>query len=177
MVFSAQSQRLVAEQIESLHWTLVDAESKDADANTLIVKREADLTEASAVQALPEDFEDLYLHPDHHDDETNAAETYTALREELLELARKRDVLKQKLSSHKYLQNLLEPLDNPQANIQPNLVTKDGDMSRELDRMRVLLARVTAKVSDMNNFPRPATTGTLKPSTTQASQQQLMQSG
>ncbi|KAI1611354.1 kinetochore Sim4 complex subunit Fta4 [Exophiala viscosa] len=155
MVFSQQSQRLVAEQIESLHWTLVDAENKHAETNIVIVKRDADLTDASDIDALPEAYEDLYLNPDHDQDratdvEASHAETYTTLREKLSELARERDAMRQRLSRHKYLQKLLEPLDNPQASVQPNLVARDGEMSKELDRMRVLLARVTAKVSDMD---------------------------
>ena len=133
----------------------MDAENKHAGTDIVIVRRDADLTDASDIDALPEAHEDLYLNPDHdRNDKTDAdashAETYAALREELLELARERNALKKRLSKHKYLQKLLETLDDPQASIQPNLVTRDGDMSRELDRMRVLLARVTAKVSDID---------------------------
>ncbi|KIV81053.1 hypothetical protein PV11_08505 [Exophiala sideris] len=173
MVFSAQSQRLVAEQIESLHWTLVDAENKHAETNAVIVKSDADLTDVSAIEALPETYEDLYLRPEHEADaeaDTSHGETYTAMREELLELAHERDVLRQRLSKHKYLQRLLEPLEDPQTSIQPNLVTRDGEMSRELDRMRVLLARVTAKVSDVDDFTKSAASG-------QTNQQELRQPG
>ncbi|KAK4948131.1 hypothetical protein LTR10_013185 [Elasticomyces elasticus] len=175
MVFSAQSQRLVAEQIESLHWTLVDAENKHAETNAVIVKSDADLADVSAIEALPETYEDLYLRPGHEADahadaDTSHAETYRAAREELLELAHDRDVLRQRLSKHKYLQKLLEPMEDPQTSIQPNLVTRDGEMSRELDRMRVLLARVTAKVSDVDDFTKSAASG-------QTNQQELRQPG
>ena len=34
-------------------------------------------------------------------------------------------------------------------NIQPNLVTKDGELQRELERMKVLMARVSEKVSGL----------------------------
>jgi len=49
------------------------------------------------------------------------------------------------------LKKELAPLNHPQKNIQPNLVTKDGELSQELDRMRVLLARVAARVGEQGN--------------------------
>ena len=39
---------------------------------------------------------------------------------------------------------MLEPFRDPQVNVQPNLVTKDGELKTELDRMRVLIARVAS---------------------------------
>lgn len=152
MVFSQRSQRHVAEQIETLHWNLVNAESNDTGLDTVIIRRDAELTETSTIRNLPEDYDDLALHPDH---ETNAeeAEMYTRLRQELLGLSHARDALKQKVAKYKSLQRLMEPLDNPLVNIQPNLITKDGELSKELERMRVLLARVTGKVSEKPRSP------------------------
>lgn len=49
----------------------------------------------------------------------------------------------------KQLRQLLEPFQDPQENIQPNLVTKDGELSKELERMKVLLARVGEKMVDL----------------------------
>jgi hypothetical protein len=49
------------------------------------------------------------------------------------------------------LQTLLEPFANAQENIQPNLVTRDGELGRELERMRILLARVTGRVEEMKD--------------------------
>jgi hypothetical protein len=34
----------------------------------------------------------------------------------------------------------------PQDTVQPNLVTKDGQLGRELDRMRILIARVSGRL-------------------------------
>jgi hypothetical protein len=45
------------------------------------------------------------------------------------------------------LQKLLEPFTEPQKNIQPNLVTREGELAQELERMRRLVARVGARVS------------------------------
>lgn len=45
------------------------------------------------------------------------------------------------------MQELLEPFTEPQKNIQPNLVTREGELAQELERMRRLVARVGARVS------------------------------
>lgn len=46
---------------------------------------------------------------------------------------------------------LLKPFTNAQENIQPNLVTRDGELGKELERMRILLARVTGRVKEMKD--------------------------
>ncbi|KAL2431789.1 hypothetical protein ABEF95_013868 [Exophiala dermatitidis] len=164
MVYSAQSQRHVAEQIETLYWNIVSAEcgddadaDPDADPNAVVVPRDAELTQTPATTIetlLPEQYTDLHLHPqpDPHPGHGHEAEAYTTLREELVETARKRDALRQKLARYRHLQSLLEPLDDPQTNIQPNLVTRDGELGKELDRTRILLARVTGRVGEMKNL-------------------------
>ena len=58
----------------------------------------------------------------------------------------RRQTQKQKLVQYKQLQQLLEPFRDPQVNVQPNLVTKDGELKTELDRMRVLIARVASGI-------------------------------
>jgi len=47
----------------------------------------------------------------------------------------------------KQLRHYLKPFKDAQENIQPNLVTKDGELSKELERMKVLLARVGEKMA------------------------------
>jgi hypothetical protein len=48
---------------------------------------------------------------------------------------------------YKQLEGLLEPFKNPQENIQPNLFTRDGELVREIDKMRMLVARVAGRVN------------------------------
>lgn len=157
LIFSTQSQRHVAEQIESLHWNLVSADTERADLDTVVVRRDAELTNTNTLrQALPEEYDDLHLHPDVREEEGDAAveaqrERYTALREELLELGRERDGLKKKVARYRQLRTLMAPLEDPQTDIQPNLVTRDGELSQELEKMRVLLARVTGRVGELSS--------------------------
>jgi hypothetical protein len=53
----------------------------------------------------------------------------------------------QRLAQYKQLETLIEPLKDPQANIQPNLITRDGELVQEIDRMRMLVARVAGRVN------------------------------
>lgn len=161
MVFSQQSQRHVAEQIETLHWNMVNVELDEAELDTSVLRRDADLTTSSTIEALPEEFDDVLIHPALPVN-ADEAETYNGLRNELFKHSQHRDALKQKLARYKALQKLMEPLDDPQTNIQPNLVTRDGALSTELDRTRVLLARVTGRVADINDTTRPPTAHILK---------------
>lgn len=176
MVYSAQSQRHVSEQIEALHWNRVTAAEDIAELDTVAVRRDADLAETAVVGTLPEEYGDLHLHPDHRPDDQEATE-YKEMRKRLLELSEKRDGLRQKVAQYQHLRTLLEPLNDPQANIQPNLVTRDGELSQELDRMRVLLARVTGRVSEIERpaaAPETAQNST-KPTTNEQKLEHLME--
>ena len=62
------------------------------------------------------------------------------------ELSDQRATMQQKLSQYKALQALLEPFKRPQENVQPNLVTRDGELAKELDKMRMLLVRVAGRI-------------------------------
>lgn len=74
---------------------------------------------------------------------------YGELQRRLTELQVQREAARNKILRYKHLQTLLIPFKNPQVSVQPNLVTKDGELGRELDRMRILIARVTGKVEGL----------------------------
>lgn len=159
-VFSAQSQRHVAEQIDALYWNEVVDQEEEAALEDVIIKKEADLTDADAVQSLPGEQNDLYLHADHAASAEHV-EAYQKLRNRLLTLTAQRDEKRKKLAQYQQLQRLLVPFEDPQTNIQPNLVTRDGELGKELDRMRVLLARVTSRVREAR--PRDPASATPNP--------------
>ena len=147
-VFSTRSQRHVAEQIETLYWNTVTHETAQADRDAVAVKKGTDLTTSEAVQTLPEDCEDLHLHPDREVEEVDQAR-YRELQARLEELAATRDRQQVKLGQYRQLQTMLRPFENALENIQPNLVTGDGEMRKELDRMRLLLARITERMAEV----------------------------
>ena len=74
------------------------------------------------------------------------ADEYYNLRQRLILLSTKRDAAREKVHRYRKLQDLLRPFENVQEDVQPNLVTKDGELARELERMRVLLARVQGRM-------------------------------
>ena len=74
---------------------------------------------------------------------------YKQLHARLTALVEKREAQNQKLAQHKQLQQLLEPFKDPQVNIQPNLVTKDGELQKELEKMKMLMARVSEKIDGL----------------------------
>ena len=80
---------------------------------------------------------------------------YQQLRQQLIELDERRRKQRLKLAQYKHLKSLLEPFDDPQANIQPNLVTRDGQLGEELDRMRMLVAKVAGRIEEAgrDGFP------------------------
>lgn len=73
---------------------------------------------------------------------------YKALYERLVSLDNKRQEQQRRLAQYKQLESLLEPFKNPQENIQPNLITRDGELVREIDKMRMLVARVGGRIQN-----------------------------
>jgi hypothetical protein len=71
------------------------------------------------------------------------------LQRQLTALVADIQVQRTKKAQYEHLQKLLRPLKNPITNVQPNLVTRDGELAKELGRMRVLMARVSSKMETL----------------------------
>lgn len=63
----------------------------------------------------------------------------------------RRQAQQKRLAQYKQLEALLEPLKNPQENIQPNLITRDGELVQEIDKMRILMSRVASRVRNTSS--------------------------
>ena len=48
----------------------------------------------------------------------------------------------------------MKPFENPCETIQPNLAIRDGELGRELERMRILMERVREKIEGMPQVQR-----------------------
>ena len=96
---------------------------------------------------------ELFIDPDAGDEDGDdeEEEEYTALRARLASSMDKRDAQRRRLEQYKTLRGMLGPFERPKENVQPNLVTRDGEMARELERMRVLIARVVAGVGRVDD--------------------------
>lgn len=71
---------------------------------------------------------------------------YQRLRDRLASLDQQRQQKQRRIDQLQHLHRLLEPFKEPQVAIQPNLVTRDGELARELERMRMLMARVSGRI-------------------------------
>lgn len=72
---------------------------------------------------------------------------YQQLRQKLVDYDQKRQQRQQHFEQLRYLQRLLEPYQDSQKDIQPNLITRDGELVQELEKMRMLVARVGGRIA------------------------------
>jgi hypothetical protein len=59
-----------------------------------------------------------------------------------VELNEKRKAARERLGQYKAAKKLLEPFEGEDAGLQENIVTKNGEVEKELERMRMLMLRV-----------------------------------
>ncbi|KAF7597631.1 hypothetical protein BBP40_000109 [Aspergillus hancockii] len=139
MVYSSQAIQHVAQQIASLYWSSVTQTVRDLNSFERGVEKIVDLSHHMNLTQLPVELEDQ-----------SASEEerlrYHELRERLVALDDQRRQRRQRLDQLRRLRRLLEPFQEPQENIQPNLVTRDGELMQELEKMRMLVARVGGRM-------------------------------
>ncbi|WKT44106.1 hypothetical protein QSH57_008959 [Fusarium oxysporum f. sp. vasinfectum] len=148
-VYPPQASRNIAEQINDVYTK--DAERKGG------IGRELDLTENEAIEALPASWhleKDINDHP-------METKRYADAVQQLTELNDQRKQLREQVARLKRLQSIVEPLqtDENGAGIQENLLTRNGPVEKELERMRILLARVGGRVLSL---PEEAPNGEAK---------------
>jgi hypothetical protein len=88
----------------------------------------------------------------------NEAEQYAEAALRLVELSHERRQLQRRIEKLRKLSATVEPLRTADggAGIQENLATRNGPVEKEVERMRVLLARVTGRVGKLADAPRDA---------------------
>ncbi|KAG5293026.1 hypothetical protein I7I48_05289 [Histoplasma ohiense] len=141
-VFSSQAIHHVARQIENLYWNSIDPETGGELSQGLVIEKGTDLSNSMSIARLPEQWSDDGNDDVGEDDKVR----YEQLRLRLLELDKQRKKQQERLTQYRLLRELLEPFKDPQMNIQPNLVTRDSPLGQEIDRMRMLVAKVTSRV-------------------------------
>ncbi|KAJ5161583.1 hypothetical protein N7492_006975 [Penicillium capsulatum] len=139
VVYSSQAIHHVAHQIASLYWSAVSQEAQSQAAFARGVEKSADLSRHLSIINLP-----LEIEPHNSNEEENAR--YQQLRERLASLDQQREQRQRRLDQLHHLQRLLDPFQEPQQDIQPNLVTRDGELTQELEKMRMLVARVGGRI-------------------------------
>ncbi|CRG89700.1 hypothetical protein PISL3812_06739 [Talaromyces islandicus] len=139
VVYSNQAIQHVARQIESLYWDSVKQEAIGPAKELSGVELGSDLSNHHVIEKLPEQ----YAGEDISEEDRNR---YESLYQRLVALDGRRQEQQKRLAQYRQLEALLEPLKNPQENIQPNLITRDGELIQEIDKMRMLMARVAGRI-------------------------------
>ena len=83
------------------------------------------------------------------EDDTMTEELSTQISQ-LIALHDRRKTLLRKVQRYRKVQRLIEPLKNPQQNVQPSLVTREGQLADELARMKTLGIRVAGGIARRN---------------------------
>jgi hypothetical protein len=70
------------------------------------------------------------------------AARYKELQTKLAELNGKRKAARERLEQYRAAKKLLAPFEGEEAGLQDNLLTRNGEIEMELERMRMLMLRV-----------------------------------
>ncbi|KAJ5682451.1 Kinetochore Sim4 complex subunit Fta4 [Penicillium macrosclerotiorum] len=135
VVYSSQAIHHVAQQIASLYRSSIShGQNQHQLANR--VERTADLSRH--ILPLGLEFQDT-------SDQNHAR--YKQLRDQLTSLDQIRQQRQRRLNQVHHLRGLVRPFEEPQTNIQPNLVLRDSELVQEVEKMRMLTARLGGRIA------------------------------
>ncbi|KAK3945954.1 putative kinetochore protein [Diplogelasinospora grovesii] len=183
-VYPPQATRHVAEQIDALYRGSTSTTTADTDPlGDGRPSTSADLVNEEVITNLPANWSEISDARGEAETETYPAEAkrYAELVSQLQSLAAQRREKAARVARLRHMQGLLQPFKPPAATpdddgdgdggssmggggggggggVQENLVTRNGEVEAELQRMRVLLARVSGRVGQLSN--RTTTTAT-----------------
>jgi hypothetical protein len=166
VAYAPQAVRHVAEQIDRLYWNAGDpAHAGEIGEGEEWLRRGVDLStffttiyegfggeklihwglgSEELIEQIPETWseEASTLAPE------NAA-LFTSLQSRLQELNTRRAVAREKVERYKAMKELLVPFADVEKDVQENVIVRDGEVERELERMKLLLLRVQRGVSGL----------------------------
>ncbi|KAK4452387.1 kinetochore Sim4 complex subunit Fta4 [Podospora aff. communis PSN243] len=148
-VFAPQATRHVAEQIDQLYWNsavAVTAEDEEGDDEGVGVG--ADLADEKMIATLPSAWD--AVSPQQAEAYPLEAKRYAELVGRLQELSTQRGEAAVRMERLQRMKALLGPFEDVAA-VQENLVTRNGEVEIELQRMRMLLARVGGRVGQLKD--------------------------
>ena len=92
---------------------------------------------------------EVWDEPEEADRLPEEAARYGELAAKLKEQNARRVEMKKRIAEYGKLKQELEPLGDAKENVQENLCTRDGPVEAELQKMRMLLARVKGRLETM----------------------------
>ena len=75
---------------------------------------------------------------------------YATLLERLQALSSRRAELRRKLKLYRQLQSMTSPFRNPETVVQPNLISRNGPLTTEMEKSRSLGIRVASGLAGRN---------------------------
>ncbi|KAK0745198.1 kinetochore Sim4 complex subunit Fta4 [Apiosordaria backusii] len=150
-VYAPQATRHVAEQIDALYTTAIhaplDLPDRDHDDDDPEgeggVSTAADLADKGVIERLPDQW------PDEKGADEESKRRYEELVGRLKGLEQQRVEAQGRVARLRGLKKLLEPFEEAGEGVQRNLVGRNGEVEQELERMRMLLARVGGRVTGL----------------------------
>ena len=155
-VYYSLAIRAVAQQIDQLYW---ESSAPESAANNRGLDEDSelhqtdDLTHDEYVISLPIRYWKLLTRsskiailPDTWSDSLE----YAALLERLQTLSSHRAELRRKLKLYRQLQSMAAPFRNPQTAVQPNLISRNGPLTKEMEKTRSLSIRVAGSLVGRN---------------------------
>ncbi|KAG9243895.1 kinetochore Sim4 complex subunit Fta4 [Calycina marina] len=138
--YGPQATRHVAEQIDRLYWVAGDA--SEAGEVEEWCERGVDLRQDGIITQLPPEWsEEAFITAP-----SNAAK-YEELQQRLAAANKKRRAAKEKLEQYRRMKDMVSLFEG--GDVQQNLVVKNGEVEKELERMRMLMLRVERGLSGL----------------------------
>ncbi|KAJ5082486.1 hypothetical protein N7532_011529, partial [Penicillium argentinense] len=162
VVYSSQAIHHVASQIASLYWSTVSQETQNTATFSKGICQSTDLSKHGNIVKLPLELEAQDVTEEQNESSirlTLLLYRYQELRKRLASLDEQRQQRKRRLDQLNHLRRLLEPFQEPRSDIQPNLVTSDGELVQELEKMRMLVARVGGRIAQQKKRKSPPENG------------------
>ncbi|KAI1850318.1 hypothetical protein JX266_004176 [Neoarthrinium moseri] len=157
-VYPLQATRHVAEQIDSLFLDGGGRDGDDDDEDGLegeeSLREGIDLATDHAIASLPPTW-DAHA-PGEAEAQPPEAHRYAELQSSLTSLSARRAEITARVERLRHMRALLDPFQ--ENNVQENLVTRNGEVEKELERMRFLLVRVAGRIGQLPDPARDAET-------------------
>ncbi|CRK41567.1 hypothetical protein BN1708_008502 [Verticillium longisporum] len=143
-IYPPQSTRLIAEQIDKLYQTEDETTTWDSDE---LIATNADLTDEKSIASCPptwplsKDLDALPMEAKRYADHVSVLNALVARRAQVHERVEQLRRLSKAIQPFRISDNGL--------GLQENVVTRGGEVERELERMRMLLVRVSGRIASL----------------------------
>ncbi|RCI12098.1 hypothetical protein L249_0559 [Ophiocordyceps polyrhachis-furcata BCC 54312] len=143
-VYHPQANRHVADQISDVYAREAERRvaAAQAEVDALAVGKGLDLVDDDTIEILPP----TWPVQRQVSDDPLEAERYADTVARLVQLNQERRRLREQVETLRQLKETVDPLSKQ---VQENLVTRNGPVESELEKMRLLLARVAGRVSEL----------------------------